>query len=115
MDTYAKKQQQLHSQVLEQTDYQGYAPISKKPVDIDNFGAQKTTIAKGRKVDDVFKAGVRGFEPVKNNYDGYNARDMKQSFLSSQIGPQYERERPQNIEQPVQTFTVAGRETKATK
>jgi len=58
VDTYLQKQKQLHSNVFGEecvTDYQGYAPINKKGVDIDNLGAEKTTIAKGRKVDKEFK------------------------------------------------------------
>lgn len=117
VDTYAKRQQQLSSQVFDAPDYSGYAPISKKPVDIDNYDAKNTTIPKGRKVDDAFRANVRGFEPVKKNYDGYNAADQKQSFLSSQMGPSYQRPataQPKSASK-VQNYTISGRETKATK
>ena len=41
VDTFGKRQQQLSSQVFEQTDYQGYAPLSKKKVDLDNLGDKK--------------------------------------------------------------------------
>lgn len=85
VDTYAKKQQQLSSSVFEQTDYAGYAPISKKKVDIDNVGHQNKSVAKGRKTDDVLKAGSKGFEPVKKDYANYNATGAKQSNLSSGI------------------------------
>lgn len=91
VDTYGKKKQQLASNVFEQTDYSEHAPIKKTPVDINNHGVQKTTIAKGRKVDDEFKAGVRGFEPVKKDYSGYSAKDQKQGFLASSLGPSYSR------------------------
>jgi hypothetical protein len=43
-------------------------PISKKGVDVDNLGAQKTTIPKGRKVDKEFKQRVSGYEQVNQNY-----------------------------------------------
>jgi len=58
VDTYLQKQKQLHSNVFGEecvTDYQGYAPMKKKGVDVDNLGAEKTTIAKGRKIDKEFK------------------------------------------------------------
>lgn len=41
VDTFGKRQQQLSSQVFEQSDYQGYAPLSKKKVDLDNLGDKK--------------------------------------------------------------------------
>lgn len=57
VDTFRQRQKQLNSNVFgdAQTDYTGYMPLSKKGVDLDNLGAQKTTIPKGRKVDTEFK------------------------------------------------------------
>lgn len=57
VDTFKQRQKQLNSNVFgdQQTDYTGYMPLNKKGVDLDNLGAQKTTIAKGRKVNEEFK------------------------------------------------------------
>lgn len=41
VDTFGKRQQQLSSQVFEQSDYQGYAPLSKKKIDMDNLTSKK--------------------------------------------------------------------------
>jgi len=38
VDTYRQKQKQLASTVLEQTDYTGHMPITKKSIDLDNVG-----------------------------------------------------------------------------
>ena len=60
-------------------------PLNKKGVDVDNLGAQKTTIAKGRKVDSEFRQRVSGYEPVKKSYEGYAAKSQKQGNLSSNL------------------------------
>jgi|Transcript_15866 hypothetical protein len=73
VDTYRQKQKQLASSVFEQTDYAEHAPITKKSVDIDNVGHDSRVRAKGRKTDDEFKQRVGGFEPVRRDYEGYNA------------------------------------------
>lgn len=119
MDTYGKKQAQLSSQVFEQTDYSGYAPISKKKIDIDNVGHKSKGVAKGKKTDDVFKAGSKGYEPVKKDYSGYSASNAKQANLGSALDSQF---RPASAavpqdqnNPPVQSYTIPGRETKATK
>ena len=83
VDTFRQRQKQLHSSVLEQTDYTHHAPISKKPVDMDNVGHNSRVQAKGRKTDAEFKQRVQGFEPVRRDYEGYNASSAKQSNLSS--------------------------------
>lgn len=85
VDTFRQKQKQLASSVLEQSDQMHHAPISKKAVDIDNFGHGSKAVAKGRKTDAEFKQGVRGFEPVKRDYEGYNAHSQKQSNLASAL------------------------------
>lgn len=83
VDTFGKRQQQLGSSVFEQTDYAGYAPITKKKIDMDNVGHKHKTQPKGRKADDVLKAGSKGFEPVRKDYSGYNAANAKRGNLSS--------------------------------
>lgn len=40
---------------------------------MDNVGHKHKTQPKGRKADDVLKAGSKGFEPVRKDYSGYNA------------------------------------------
>jgi hypothetical protein len=84
---------------------------------MNNFGHKTGVAAKGRKTDDEFKARSRGFEPVKKNYEGYNAKDNKKQFLQSVFDkPIPQREQPQQQEnsEPA-SFTVPGRETKAQK
>lgn len=93
----------------------------KKPADVsDNSKHATGPKPKGRKVDDEFKAGVRGFEPVKSDYTGYDHKDQKQNFLQSQFGslPQYDRPSQKYDDQPAYETTnvnLPGRETKATK
>ena len=77
VDTYRQKQKQLNSNVFDQTDHSAHAPISRKPVDLDNVGHDARVTAKGRKTDAEFKQRVQGFEPVRRDYEGYNARDQK--------------------------------------
>lgn len=56
--------------MFEQTDYSGYAPINKKPVDLNNAQHSRPSPTKtGRKTNDEFKQGIRVYEPVKNDYD----------------------------------------------
>lgn len=52
---------------------------------MDNVGHQNKSVAKGRRTDDVLKAGSKGFEPVKKDYTGYNANNAKMSNLSSAL------------------------------
>lgn len=117
VDTFRQRQKQLASSVLEQTDHQQYAPINKKAVDIDNVGHNSKVQARGRKTDDEFKQRVQGQEKTRANYDGYNAKGQKQSNLSSAFDrprPQTGAQQQQPHEEP-QSFTIAGRETKAVK
>lgn len=39
-DTFQRKQNEMHSRVLQQTDYSEYEQITKVGVDIDNFGRE---------------------------------------------------------------------------
>ena len=71
--------------MLEQSDQQHHAPINKRPVDMDNVGHNSRVQAKGRKTDAEFKQRVGGFEPVRRDYEGYNASNQKQSNLSSNV------------------------------
>ena len=57
--------------------------MQKKKLDMDNLGHDSKSVAKGRKTDDAFKAGAKGFEPVKKDYTGYNAGNAKRSNLAS--------------------------------
>lgn len=41
IDPYKSKQNQLSSNVFEQTDYSAYIPITKKEIDTNDFQAQK--------------------------------------------------------------------------
>ena len=94
-------------------------PISKKGVDIDNAGHASTAKAKGRKTDAEFKQRVGGFEPVKRDYEGYNAHSQKQSNLKSA----FDVDRPttasrrgqENPPAATESYTIPGRDTKATK
>ena len=82
-DTFRQRQKQLASSVLEQTDNMHHAPITKKAVDMDNVGHSNPAKAKGRKTDAEFKQRVGGFEPIRKDYEGYNAGNAKQSNLKS--------------------------------
>ena len=119
VDTFRQRQKQLASSVFDQTDHSQHAPITKKAIDVDNVGHKSKSTAKGRKTDAEFKQRVKGFEPVRANYEGYNARSQKQSNLSSAM----DRTRPHTAapkntaaqQESAPTFTIQGRETKATK
>lgn len=121
VDTFSKRQCQLASQVLEQTDYYGHLPLAKKPHDLDQDKTHATEPrAKGRKVNDDFKAGVRQQESLRQDYANYDAKSQKQNFLQSQFGslPQYERPTEKYNDQPAyqaQQVNLPGRETKAVK
>ena len=85
---------------------------------MDNVGHKHKTQPKGRKVDDVLKAGSKGFEPVKKDYTGYNAANAKRGNLSSAFDVDatiYGGSNNQNSAPAVQSYTIPGRETKATK
>ena len=84
---------------------------------MNNFGHTTGVAAKGRKTDDEFKARNRGFEPVKKDYSGYNAKDNKKQFLQSVFDkPVQQSAQAQQQENAEPTsFTVPGRETKAQK
>ena len=113
-DTFRQRQKQLASSVLPQSDQFAHMPISKKAVDIDNAGHQHGVRAQGRKVNDEFKQ--RTFEPAKASYDGYNARGQKQGNLASALDKPVARPTAsRGQENPPDSFTIAGRETKATK
>ena len=117
-DTYRQKQKQLGSSVFEQTDYQEYAPINKKPIDIDNVGHDSRVQAKGRKTDNEFKQRVQGFEPHRRDQEGYDARAKKQGNMASSFfdapRPATAQRRAAAENQP-ESYTIPGRETKATK
>ena len=118
VDTFKQRQKQLNSNVFgdAQTDYTGYMPLNKKGVDLDNLGAQKTTIAKGRKVDDEFRQRTSGYEKVKTDYA---ATGQKQSHLSSNLfdRPISKQAASQGKPEPTApaSYNIPGRETKATK
>ena len=76
-DTFRQRQKQLASSVLEQSDQMHHAPINKKAVDLDNAGHDHRVKAGGRKTGDEFKQRVQGFEPVRRDYEGYNAGSQK--------------------------------------
>lgn len=52
---------------------------------MDNVGHQSKGVPKGRKTDDVLKAGSKGFEAVRKDYSGYNAADQKKGNLASAL------------------------------
>ena len=60
-----------------------HAPINKKAVDLDNAGHDHRVRPGGRKTGDEFKQRVQGFEPVRKDYEGYNAGGQKQNNLAS--------------------------------
>ena len=57
---------------------------------MDNVGHNNKVVARGRKTDNEFKQRVQGFEPMRRDYEGYNAGNAKQSNLSSA----FDRDRP---------------------
>lgn len=70
-NAYKEKQKHLSSQVFEQTDYQGYAPLAKPftVINNDNPGASPVPVAKGRKVNEAFRDGVKQQEKASLDYD----------------------------------------------
>ena len=49
VDAYRLRQNQLGSSVLEQTDYSHFAPMQKKQVDMNNFGADRNRVTSPKK------------------------------------------------------------------
>ena len=121
VDTFRQRQKQLASSVFDQTDHMHHAPISKKAVDMDNVGHQNRVQAKGRKTDAEFKQRVQGFEPMRKDYEGYNAGGAKQSNLASTAfgdAPRpatASRRQPKSQAPATESYTIPGRDTKATK
>ena len=59
--------------MFEQTDYAEHLPLSKKGVDMNNAGHDARVHARGRHTDAESKQRVNKQEPVKRDYEGYNA------------------------------------------
>ena len=111
-DTFLQRQKQLASSVLEQTDYTGYMPMKKSPIDLDNFGHEHTHAAKGRKTTDDFKARSHAYEPVKKDYD-------PKAMVTKTLGSVFDKNTTVKVSeeagpQPT-TYAIPGRERQATK
>jgi hypothetical protein len=111
-DTFLQRQKQLASSVLEQTDYTGYMPMKKSPIDLDNFGHEHTHAAKGRKTTDDFKARSHAYEPVKKDYD-------PKAMVTKTLGSVFDKNTTVKVSeeagpQPT-TYAIPGRESQATK
>ena len=85
------------------------------------MGHNSKVQAKGRRTDGEFKQRVQGFEPVRKNYDGYNANSQLHANLASSgfdapDRPTTASRAKSTFEnQPAESYVIPGRETKATK
>lgn len=61
MDTYKAKQNQLSSNVLEQTDYSHHAPLQRSKVDMDNIYAKPDP--RRQVMEQKQKAAKRTYDP----------------------------------------------------
>uniref|UniRef100_A0A7S3IEP1 Uncharacterized protein n=1 Tax=Strombidium inclinatum TaxID=197538 RepID=A0A7S3IEP1_9SPIT len=94
IDAYKMKQNQLNSQVLEQTDYAHYAPLGKKAVDMNNIYAKPevTKSSPGKKVVDPSLSYANGNwtdtdvkGQIKKDYSQYDRKDMKHKQMVSAL------------------------------
>lgn len=94
VDAYRMRQNQLHSEVLEQTDYSNYAPLGRKQVDMNNMYS-KPDGPKGspnKKVVDRDLSYANGNwtstdtkGQIKKDYTNYDRKDMKHQQMASSL------------------------------
>jgi len=82
---------------------------------MNNAGHDSRVQARGRRTDDEFKARVNKQEPVKRDYEGYNAYSAKQSNLASSAFGDSPAVNQRKVSRPAQQKAVALREPKAAK
>ncbi|MEC8142305.1 MAG: hypothetical protein VX071_02305, partial [Candidatus Thermoplasmatota archaeon] len=93
VDAYQMKKNQLTSNVLEQTDYSQYAPMTKKAVDMNNYnhrpdgptGSPKKKPSKelGSASGNWLNTDTKG--QISKDYSNYNQKNMRQSELTSAL------------------------------
>ena len=93
IDAYQMRKNQLTSNVLEQTDYSQYAPMTKKAIDMNNLGhkGDRPVGSPNKKVNKELESAsgnwlntdTRG--QISKNYDDYDQRNMRQSELVSSL------------------------------
>jgi len=76
VDAYRQRQNQLGSNVLEQTDYSQYEPMSKKTINTNDILKQREKADGAKPVTDINYERERNKKP-------HNVRTAKQSMLTS--------------------------------
>ena len=118
-NAYKEKQKHLASQVFEQTDYQGYAPLAKTftSVQNDDPSVSPVPVSKGRKVNEAFKEGVQQQERVSLNYDPKSraGQILQGNYLKTDVNQIQFKTYAPPTPNTVKVVDVTGHETKAIK
>lgn len=80
VDSYARRQNEQVSQVLDQTDYKHFQPQNKPNAEeVDNFGRIRSMAdqAKGRKANEDFGHHYAGQEKLQKDYANYDHKVQK--------------------------------------
>ena len=88
VDAYRLRQNQLNSQVLEQTDYTHFAPMQKKQIDMDNFHHQtdkRTGPANKKRNNELSATGGNWQTTGQTNTANYSQYGRKQNQLQSAL------------------------------
>jgi len=109
----------LSSQVFEQTDYQGYAPLAKIFTTVQNDDPNVSSVpsSKGRKVNEAFRDGVKQQEKVNLNYDPKSRADqiLQGNYLKTDAAQVSFKTYAPPTPSTVKVVDVSGHETRATK
>jgi hypothetical protein len=94
IDAYQMKKNQLTSNVLEQTDYSQYTPMTKKSIDMNNFnhkGTDKPPGSPNKKINrEIGSASGNWLNTdtkgqISKDYTNYNQKNMRQNELTSTL------------------------------
>lgn len=94
IDAYQMRKNQLTSNVLEQTDYSQFAPMTKNKIDMNNLnhkGTDKLPGSPNKKVNRELESASGNWlntdtkGQIKKDYSQYNQKNMRQSELSSAL------------------------------
>jgi hypothetical protein len=93
IDAYQMRKNQLTSNVLEQTDYSQYAPMTKKAIDMNNLGhkTDKPMTTPNKRVNKELESASGNWlntdtkGQIGKDYANYDQRNMRQSELVSSL------------------------------
>lgn len=93
IDAYQMKKNQLTSNVLEQTDYSHFTPMTKKSIDMNNYNHKPDgpNGSPNKKVNKELESASGNWlntdtkGQIRKDYTNYNQKNMKQSELTSSL------------------------------